>query len=95
MVETFLPFSDAVMAALASRSHEWSFWEIRECTQGVVLVLELPGGRHAEILCNPSSDSPSECVTRLIQAAAAGKSPTLSPFKAERIRNSRGAGAQK
>jgi hypothetical protein len=26
----FLPFSDALMAAFASRPHEWSDWEIRE-----------------------------------------------------------------
>lgn len=47
----FLVFSDALMAALASRSHEWSQWEIRECQENVSILRGEPTGRppeHAE-----------------------------------------------
>ena len=102
--ENFLPFSDAVMAAFASRSHEWMFWEIRECQRAedpgapiqVLISLSLPGiGEGAQLrngqrLCDPQKESPSECVSQVIRAAISGKRSAVPPLKTIRVRDSRG-----
>ena len=78
-IPLFSPSAEAMMAALASRAYEWSYWEIDESFEvasdgrlvNLVTILrsKITAGTLREISLSPNEASPFLAVDRLLKAS--------------------------
>ena len=98
MIQDFSPLADGLMSYLASRTHDWLYWQIEENNQE--LKISVIGG-NAPLLVErvvPLSSSPSQILDELLEDLAKGRgAPNTELPKAmfPKVRNSLGLGALK